>query len=113
MELLTRFGAGLQQARRNRGLTQEDFSVVSSRTYLSSLERGKKAPTISKLEELASVLKLHPLVLLALAYAPTSDQERKEFFASVAAELESIHPAQHVSKLLNSSEQAAKTSLQS
>jgi len=92
MGLLTRFGAGLQLARKSRGLTQEDFSVVSSRTYLSSLERGKKSPTISKLEELASVLNLHPLSLLALAYAPGSDQERKELFASVAAELESIDP---------------------
>jgi transcriptional regulator with XRE-family HTH domain len=96
MKLLTRFGVGLQLARKCRGLTQEDFSVVSSRTYLSSLERGKKSPTISKIEELASVLNLHPLSLLALAYAPDSDQERREFFAQVAAELEVIHPAQNI-----------------
>ena len=92
MELLTRFGAGLQLARKSRRLTQEDFSLVSSRTYLSSLERGKKSPTISKLEELASVLKLHPLSLLALAYAPNSDHGRDELFALIAAELESINP---------------------
>jgi transcriptional regulator with XRE-family HTH domain len=96
MELLTRFGAGLQLARKCRGLTQEDFSVASSRTYLSSLERGKKSPTITKLEELASVLNLHPLSLLALAYAPDSDQERRDFFALVAAELQLIQPAQNV-----------------
>lgn len=92
MELITRFGVGLQLARKSRGLTQEDFSVVSSRTYMSSLERGKKSPTISKLEELASVLNVQPLSLLALAYAPDSDQERKKFFALIAAELESINP---------------------
>lgn len=96
MELLTRFGAGLQMARKCRGLTQEDFSVVSSRTYLSSLERGKKSPTISKLEELASVLNLHPLSLLALAYAPDNDQERSELFALVAAEVQLIQSAQSV-----------------
>ena len=92
MELLTRFGVGLQLARKNRGLTQEDFSGVSSRTFLSSLERGKKSPTISKLEELASVLNIHPVSLLALAYAPDSKQGRKEFFAGISAELEAISP---------------------
>lgn len=103
MELLIRFGAGLQLARKCRGLTQEDFSMVSSRTYMSSLERGKKSPTISKLEELASVLNLHPLSLLALAYAPDSEQGRKELFARVAAELQLIHPAQSVLPPLASS----------
>lgn len=98
MELLIRFGAGLQMARKSRGLTQEDFSVVSSRTYLSSLERGIKSPTITKLEELASVLNLHPLSLLALAYAPNSAQERKDLLASVAAELELINPVRSASK---------------
>lgn len=98
MELLARFGAGLQLARRNRGLTQEDFSVVSSRTYLSSLERGMKSPTVSKLEELASVLNIHPLSLLALAYAPESKQGRKKFFEAISAEVEAIRPAEHVSK---------------
>jgi len=90
MELLSRFGAGLQLARKSRRLTQEDFSLVSSRTYLSSLERGKKSPTISKLEELASALDVHPVTLLALAYVPVREQERHEFFAVIAAELESI-----------------------
>jgi transcriptional regulator with XRE-family HTH domain len=70
MALLTSFGEGLQRMRKSRGLTQEDFSEVSSRTYLSSLERGLKAPTITKLEELAAVLGIHPLSLLALAYLP-------------------------------------------
>lgn len=96
MGLLARFGVGLQLTRKMRGLTQEDFSDVSSRTYLSSLERGKKSPTISKLEELASVLDIHPLSLLALAYAPMSGQERTEFLALIAAELESIKPSQDV-----------------
>lgn len=90
MSLLARFGAGLQLARKNRGLTQEDFSIVSSRTYLSSLERGMKSPTISKLDELASVLGIHPLTLLALAYCPSTEQERRELCELVMTELQSI-----------------------
>ena len=90
MSLLGRFGAGLQLARKSRGLTQEDFSIVSSRTYLSSLERGLKSPTISKLEELASVIGIHPLSLLALAYLPSDEPERKELCELVTAELQAV-----------------------
>ena len=88
MGLLKRFGAQLQIARKGRGLTQEDFSEVSSRTYLSSLERGIKAPTITKLEDLASVLKVHPLALLALAYFPEQAEARDEICAKVRADVE-------------------------
>lgn len=91
MSLLRRFGAGLQLARKSRGLTQEDFSIVSSRTYLSSLERGMKSPTISKLEELASVIGVHPLSLLALAYHPSTEQDCLELCEQITTELHSIY----------------------
>ena len=91
MGLLQRFGVGLQRARVSRGLTQEDFSVVSSRTYLSSLERGLKAPTITKLEELASVIGVHPLALFAMAYLPSDKRECERFFAELRAEVELLH----------------------
>ena len=90
MDLLRRFGAGLLLARKSRGLTQEDFTIVSSRTYLSSLERGIKSPTISKLEELASVIGVHPLSLLALAYLPQTAPERKALCEQVTKELSNI-----------------------
>lgn len=93
MELLKRFGIGLQKARKSRKLTQEDFSVVSSRTYLSSLERGIKAPTITKIEEIASVIGVHPLSLVAYAYAPPSTAERREFWTRIIAELDSFDSA--------------------
>jgi transcriptional regulator with XRE-family HTH domain len=66
MTLRKGFAAALQLARKSRGLTQEDFSDVSSRTYLSSLERGIKSPTLDKLEDVASVLGLHPATLVVL-----------------------------------------------
>jgi transcriptional regulator with XRE-family HTH domain len=43
------FAKALRHARKSRGLTQEDFSDVSSRTYMSTLERGKKSPTLDKI----------------------------------------------------------------
>jgi transcriptional regulator with XRE-family HTH domain len=88
MGLLKRFGSGLQKARKSRGLSQEDFSIVSSRTYLSSLERGKKAPTITKVEEIASVIGVHPVALLAYAYLPGDKEERAEFWAKINSDLE-------------------------
>ncbi|WLI26920.1 helix-turn-helix transcriptional regulator [Pseudomonas rhodesiae] len=64
MELKQAFGAALKKLRSERKLSQEDFSDVSSRTYLSTLERGLKSPTIEKVDELASVLNVHPLTIL-------------------------------------------------
>jgi transcriptional regulator with XRE-family HTH domain len=90
MELLERFGAGLQRLRKSRGLTQEDFSLVSSRTYLSSLERGLKSPTISKLEDLASVIGVHPVALLAVAYLPDTPEQRREFCSAITAEIAAL-----------------------
>jgi transcriptional regulator with XRE-family HTH domain len=45
-------------------LTQEDFGIVSSRTYLSTLERGLKNVTLEKASELADRMGVHPLTLL-------------------------------------------------
>lgn len=55
------FSAALKTIRTARGLSQEAFSDVSSRTYLRSLERGLKSPTLNKLEELCEVMEVHPL----------------------------------------------------
>ena len=62
------FARGLKCARTARGLTQEDFSEVSSRIYVSLLERGLKNPTLDKINGLSEVMEIHPLSLLALSY---------------------------------------------
>ncbi len=41
---------------------------MSSRNYVSCLERGLKQPTVAKVDELSAVLDLHPLTLLTLSY---------------------------------------------
>lgn len=48
---------------------QHAFDVCSSRTYISALERGLKIPTVSKVDQLAEVMGIHPLVILVMAYA--------------------------------------------
>lgn len=58
----------LKTARKSRKLTQEDFGIVSSRTYLSALERALKSPTIDKLDEISQTLDMHPASILLTAY---------------------------------------------
>ncbi|WP_272544895.1 helix-turn-helix transcriptional regulator [Burkholderia cepacia] len=62
------FGNALKRLREIADVTQEDFGLVSSRTYVSTIERGLKSPTLGKIEKLAEVLGIHPLTLLTVAY---------------------------------------------
>ncbi|MCU7858576.1 MAG: helix-turn-helix domain-containing protein [Candidatus Thiodiazotropha sp. (ex Lucinoma kastoroae)] len=68
MKINAAFGKALRRCRKAKGLTQEDFALISSRTYLSTLERGLKSPTLEKIDALARILGIHPLTLLTLAY---------------------------------------------
>jgi transcriptional regulator with XRE-family HTH domain len=62
------FAKALKKARKTHGLTQEDFSSVSSRTYVSSLERGQKSPTLDKIDKLSQTIGINHLSLLTLAH---------------------------------------------
>nr|WP_264161099.1 helix-turn-helix transcriptional regulator [Pseudomonas aeruginosa] len=80
----------LKTIRKARGLSQEAFSDVSSRTYLSTLERNLKSPTLSKLDELCEVMEVHPLTLLVLAYAGDDVQQADRLLAQVYLEVEAV-----------------------
>lgn len=58
MDVRVRVGLNLQNARRQRGLSQEELAHLASvhQTYLSGVERGKRNPTIVVLARIASVL---------------------------------------------------------
>lgn len=83
-----RFGPALQAARALSDVTQEDFGNVSSRTYVSTLERGLKSPTLSKVDDLSSAMGIHPLTLLALSYCEQiSIEEVRKLLAIVEDDL--------------------------
>lgn len=82
--------AAIRMVRKARGLSQEAFSNVSSRTYMSTLERDLKSPTIQKLADLCEVMEVHPLTLLTLAYAGDSTRKADELLAQVRQELVAI-----------------------
>ena len=80
----------LKTVRKARGLSQEAFSDVSSRTYMSTLERDLKSPTLNKLAELCKVMEVHPLTLLTLAYAGDDTHKADELLARVRQEFEAV-----------------------
>ena len=85
------FGIALKKLRLARGLTQEDFSLVSSRTYISALERGIKSPTLEKVLILAQTLDISPIILIALAFTPDADIKKTiKMLDVIKAELESL-----------------------
>lgn len=86
------FAQALKRARTCKGLTQEDFSLISSRTYVSSLERGQKSPTLKKVEELASAMGIHPLTLLTMSYCiPGSAASEDQVLSRVKMELQELY----------------------
>jgi transcriptional regulator with XRE-family HTH domain len=90
MELQIAFGQALRRQRRAKGLSQEAFTTVSSRTYLSQLERGLKNPTLDKIEELATTMGIHPLTLLTECFSIKDDAEIEEILVRVTQELASL-----------------------
>lgn len=80
----------IRTVRKARGLSQEAFSDVSSRTYMSSLERDLKSPTMHKLTELCKVMDVHPLTLLTLAYAGDDMDKVRRVLKQIEQELLSI-----------------------
>ncbi|MGO4004065.1 helix-turn-helix domain-containing protein [Pseudomonas fluorescens] len=91
MELRKAFGASLRQVHLQKGLTQEDFALVSSRTNVSLLERGGTSPTLDKLEELCSALGIHPVSLVAACYMRKENTwDIRRFLSRVEDELQLI-----------------------
>ena len=83
MELQQAFGKALKRQRKAQNLSQEAFSNVSSRTYLSELERGLKNPTLEKIDELSTTMGIHPLTLLTECFLIKDDQKIADVFARV------------------------------
>ncbi len=91
MNIKEAFARALKQARKARGLTQEDFSDVSSRTYISTLERGLKSPTIDKLDDLGKIIGLHPISLLTLTYLIKSGEKNPaDFLKQISDDIKSV-----------------------
>jgi transcriptional regulator with XRE-family HTH domain len=58
MDMRKLVGRNVRRIRQKRGLTQEKFAEISgfSQQYLSSLENGRRNPTVVTIYELATAL---------------------------------------------------------
>jgi transcriptional regulator with XRE-family HTH domain len=90
MELREALGTALRRQRKAQSLSQEAFTTVSSRTYISQLERGLKSPTLEKVEELAKAMGVHPLTLLTECFSLRDQKSVEDLFALIQQELASL-----------------------
>jgi len=91
MDTKLAFAKAIKEARKFRCLTQEDFGDISSRTYMSTLERGLKSPTLDKMDALAKKMSIHPLTLLTLTYLYESDEvSLEQLLVDISREIKEI-----------------------
>lgn len=89
MDTKQAFAKSLKELRLMKRVTQEDFSEVSSRTYISMIERGLRCPTLEKVDEFAGVLGVHPLALLCLTYLHAEGhQDLERLFGRIRMDLD-------------------------
>jgi len=62
MDVQERFGSKVKRLREQAGLSQDALAHAADihRVYLSGIERGKRAPSIVIVEQLAKALGVHP-----------------------------------------------------
>ncbi|WP_089162548.1 helix-turn-helix domain-containing protein [Caballeronia sordidicola] len=90
MSLRNGLARALKAARRVSGVAQERLDVTS-RTYLSQLERGRQTPTLDKLDAIAGAIGVHPLSLLIYAYScDRTDLQIVDIQARIKGELAQI-----------------------
>ena len=68
MDIKEAFGITFAKARKSAKLVQDDFEQISSRSYISYIERGKVSVSLEKLDELSTFVGVHPVSLLFQAY---------------------------------------------
>lgn len=91
MSLKSAFASVLKTTRAIRGLSQKNLAEVSSRTYISKLERGQCSPTLEMMTALSAPLNLSPLTLIAMTIGTATGQSIKSLMSQVEKELAQLH----------------------
>jgi transcriptional regulator with XRE-family HTH domain len=86
-----RFGTALRTIRKSKNLKMHAvYSKATGRTYYSALELGHKSPTLAKIDEIAAALEVHPLALLLLTYAQSSDDSMLHLLVEAKMDLAAL-----------------------
>ncbi|UUQ64410.1 helix-turn-helix domain-containing protein [Pseudomonas fuscovaginae UPB0736] len=86
MSLKTTFAAVLKAMRATRGLSQKKLAEVSSRTYISKLERGQCCPTLEMITALSAPLNVSPLTLMAITLGAQTGEPIKDLVTRIEQE---------------------------
>ncbi|WP_371859058.1 helix-turn-helix domain-containing protein [Pseudomonas sp. AD21] len=76
--------------RAGKGLTQRNLAEVSSRTYVSKLERAQSSPTLEMITALSGPLSVNPLTLVAITLCAESGQSVNALLRRTQEELASL-----------------------
>lgn len=83
----------LKAMRKARGLSQRDLAEVSSRTYVSKLERGQSSPTLEMMATLSASLGLSPLTLVAVTMGAETRQPIRSLIRRMEKEIDELTKA--------------------
>jgi transcriptional regulator with XRE-family HTH domain len=75
-ELKKALGEVLKSYRLNRNFSQEGMGP--SQTYISNIERGRWSASLDKIEQMSSVLGVHPASIIIAGYLTAEDSKSSE-----------------------------------
>lgn len=88
-ELKRALGAALKSYRLKRNISQENMGP--SQPYISNLEGGRWSASLDKIEQMATVLGVHPVSVILAGYLATEeDANPEEVLARIRSELQEI-----------------------
>ena len=83
MSMRRAFAVTLRALRKAKGMSQDEFSEAMGRHYTSWLENGNSSVTLDKVVAIAAVLKVEPLVMVALCESVRTGQSVQETMKGV------------------------------
>jgi transcriptional regulator with XRE-family HTH domain len=86
MSMRRAFAVTLRALRKAKGMSQDEFSEAMGRHYTSWLENGNSSVTLDKLVAIAAVLKIEPLVMIALCESVRKGQSVQETMKDALAD---------------------------
>lgn len=90
MSVRTAFAVALKLLRTKRGLTQDDLSKKVDQSHVSRIENEKTSPSLEAIFELARVLELSPVALLALVCGAQGSQSAGDVLKNAEKDLQDI-----------------------
>lgn len=88
MDYNVAFGTTFKRLRRLKRMTQEDFGSVVSERYVRMLEKGEYSPTLGTVADLAQVLQMSPVTLIALVQAEYLGLDAGKLLEEVLSEMQ-------------------------